>query len=66
MSDENYKDLSTQLTELHKGMDSRFELLESKMVTKSFLIASVIVPLIAINLTFLAFAVAAIMDIAKG
>lgn len=72
-SDENYKDLrqcyrnlSSQLTKLRKDMDSRFELLESKMVTKIFSIASVIVPLIAINLAFLAFAVAAIMDIAKG
>ena len=80
MSEENYRNLSQQLADFRKdvddrfekvdkrldGVDSRFELLESKMVTKSFLIASVIVPLVAINLAFLAFAIAAIMDIAKG
>ena len=73
MSEENYRNLSQQLTELRKDMDARFEkvdgrfeLLESKMVTKGFLIASVIVPLVAVNLAFLAFAIAAIIDIAKG
>ena len=80
MSEENYRNLSQQIGELRKDMtdlrkdmdarfekvDGRFRLLESKMVTKSFLIASIIVPLVAINLAFLAFAIAAIMDIVKG
>ena len=73
MSEENYRNLSAQLTELRKDMDarfekvdSRFELLESKMVTKGVLLTAVVVPLIAINIAFLVFAIGAIMDIAKG
>ena len=66
MSEENYKSLSGQLTELRKDMDSKFTHLEEKMVTKGMLIAAVIIPLSGINLAFLAFAVGAIIQIAKN
>lgn len=77
MSEENYKSLSGQLTELRKDMDAKitelrkdmdakFAHLEEKMVTKGMLVAAVIIPLSGINLAFLAFAVGAIIQIAKN
>lgn len=66
MSEDNYKSLSGQLAELRKDMDSKFTHLEEKMVTKGMLIAAVIIPLSGINLAFLAFAVGAIIQIAKN
>ncbi len=73
MSEENYRDLSGkidaldgQLKDLRKDMDSKFTHLEEKMVTKGMLIAAVIIPLSGINLAFLAFAIGAIIQIAKN
>lgn len=73
MSEENYRDLSGKidaldgrLKDLRKDMDAKFAHLEEKMVTKGMLIAAVIIPLSGINLAFLAFAVGAIIQIAKN
>lgn len=73
MSEENYRDLGgkidaldDRLKDLRKDMDAKFTHLEEKMVTKGMLIAAVIIPLSGINLAFLAFAVGAIIQIAKN
>ena len=59
MSEENYRNLSQQLTELRKDMDARFEkvdkrldVMEAKMLPATWMIASVLVPLGAVALAF--------------
>ena len=67
MSEENYRNLSQQLTELREDMDARFEkvdkrldgvdrrldIMEGKMMPATWIIASVLVPLGAVALAFL-------------
>ncbi len=47
MSEENYRNLSAQLTDLRKDMDARFEKMDWRRM-----IASVLVPLSAVALAF--------------
>ena len=67
MSEENYRNLSQQLTALREDMDARFErvderldgvdkrldVMEAKMLPTTWMIASVLVPLGAVALAFL-------------
>ncbi len=60
MSEENYRNLSQQLTALREDMDARFEkvdkrldVMEGKMLPATWIIASVLVPLGAVALAFL-------------
>ena len=59
MSDENYKLLSDKLDSFRTDVDKRLD----KMVTKNVLIASVIIPLLGINLAFLGLCVVAVINI---
>ena len=61
MSNENYQSLSEQLAEFRKDVDDRLNAMNEKMVTKSMLITSVIIPLVGINLAFLGLCVVAII-----
>lgn len=61
MSNENYELLSDQLAEFRKDVDDRLNAMNEKMVTKSMLITSVIIPLVGINLAFLGLCAAAII-----
>lgn len=60
MSDENYRNLSEQLTALREDMDARFEkvdrrldVMDGKMLPARWIIASVLVPLGAVALAFI-------------
>ena len=67
MSEENYRNLSQQLTEMRKDMDARFEkvdkrldgmdgrldVMEGKMLPATWIVASVLVPLGAVALAFI-------------
>ena len=67
MSEENYRNLSQQLTELREDMDARFEKvdkrldcmdvrldgMEGKMLPATWIVASVLVPLGAVALAFI-------------
>ena len=57
MSNENYKLLSDKLDSFRMDVDKRLD----KMVTKNVLIASVIIPLLGINLAFLGLCVVAVI-----
>lgn len=59
MSNENYKLLSDKLDSFRADVDKRLD----KMVTKNVLIASVIIPLIGINLAFLGLCAVAVINI---
>ena len=58
MSNENYKLLSDKLDAFKEDVDKRLD----KMVTKNVLIASVIIPLLGINLAFLGLCVVAVIN----
>ena len=62
MSDKNYKLLSDKLDAFRKDVGNRLDAMNDKMVTKGMLIASVIVPLIGINLALLCLCAVAIID----
>ena len=63
MSNENYKLLSDKLDAFKKDVDKRLDAMAEKMVTKNVLIASVIIPLLGINLAFLGLCVVAVINI---
>lgn len=62
MSDDNYKLLSDKLDSFRKDVDNRLDVMKDKMVARDVLLASVIVPLIGVNLAFLGPCVAAIIN----
>ena len=59
MSNENYRLLSDKLDSFRMDVDKRLD----RMVTKNVLIASVIIPLLGLNLAFLGLCVVAVINI---
>lgn len=62
MSDDNCRLLSGKLDSFRKDVDNRLDVMKDKMVAKDVLIASIIVPLIGVNLAFLGPCAAAIIN----